>query len=74
MSSSRQKMIAYLLDRARDKVPEIRLRSIQDLGEIGTIDILDDLKAIHDSDTDAAVRQAALEAGRSIFLRHHRSE
>ncbi|MDK3161634.1 HEAT repeat domain-containing protein [Anaerolineae bacterium CFX9] len=68
-----KKLVAYHLARLNDKNPDVRLKSIQELQQLGDPDALDRLRAIYENDPDFAVRRAAQEAGRVIFLRQRRS-
>lgn len=67
MTSATQKIIAYHLRRLKDKRPEIRLESINELQEIGDPSVLEVLEEVYKTDTDADVRAAALNAGKVLF-------
>lgn len=69
-----KKLVAYHLARLQDKNPEVRLKSIIELQQLGDADALDALRQLYQSDPDLDVRRAAQEAGRVIFLRQRRSE
>ena len=68
--SVEKKLLAYHLGRLADKNPEVRLRSIQELAELGDIEAMAVLETTFKEDPDPAVRQAAQEAGRTIFVKN----
>ena len=68
-------MIAYHLARLQDKNPQIRVNSIRELALLEATDAIDALETIYRSDPDPAVRKAAQDAGRALFLKkRHRSD
>ncbi len=67
--SLNQKLVAYHIARLRDKNPAVRLKSIQELVELGDPDALDALRDLFQNDPDFEVRKAAQEAGRILFLK-----
>jgi predicted transcriptional regulator len=69
--NTEKKLLAYHIGRLSDKNPEIRLRSIQELMELGDVEALSALEKVFRSDPDEAVREAARTAGREIFIRNH---
>lgn len=66
-----ERLIAYHLARLRDKNPQVRVESIRELALLEATDAIDTLEAIYRSDPDPAVRKAAQEAGRALFLKKH---
>lgn len=66
-----ERLTAYHLARLKDKNPQVRLRSIQELALLEATDAIDALEAIYRNDPDADVRKAAQEAGRALFLKKH---
>ena len=68
-----ERMIAYHLARLNDKNPQVRIESIQELALLEATAALDALEAVYRNDPDPAVRKAAQEAGRALFLKKHRA-
>lgn len=68
--STEKKLVSYHLARLSDKNPEIRLRSIQELADLGDAEALPTLEAMYRDDPDPAVRKAAQEAGRVIYVKN----
>ena len=64
-----EKIVAYHIGRLKDKNADVRLKSIEELAQIGSVDALDALRVVFESDPDLEVRRAAQEAGRAIFLK-----
>lgn len=64
-----KKVIEYHLSRLKDKNPEVRLKAVKELEIIADPDTLEALQELFNSDDDSAVRKAAQEAGRAIFLK-----
>lgn len=64
-----KKLVAYHIARLRDRSPEVRLRSIRELAQLGDAEALQALRAVYERDAVPEVRQAAQEAGRAIFLK-----
>ncbi|MDX2075460.1 MAG: HEAT repeat domain-containing protein [bacterium] len=62
-----QKLLEYHIGRLKDKRAEIRLQSIQELVLLNDAGALEALRNLFATDTDAEVRKAAQEAGRTIF-------
>lgn len=69
MSSAVERMIAFHLARLDDKNAQVRLRSIEELADLGAEQALDRLEEIFRTDPDEDVRKAAQQAGRTIFLK-----
>ena len=67
--SVNKKLLAYHIGRLKDKSPEVRLKSIQELEQLGDPEALNVLREVFDTDTDVEVRKAAQEAGRVIFMK-----
>jgi HEAT repeat protein len=66
---NRKKILAYLLTRLNDRDPQVRLKSIQELADLGDPEALDPLERVFKTDTEESVRNAALAAGRAIFVK-----
>jgi HEAT repeat protein len=62
-----KKLVAYHISRLKDRSPEVRLRSIRELAQLGEPEALEALEAVFLNDTVLEVRQAAQEAGRAIY-------
>jgi HEAT repeat protein len=63
-----KRVVQYHINRLKDKRPEIRLEAIRELELLGDTDALEPLRECFDNDDDKAVRKAAQQAGRTIFL------
>lgn len=70
--SVNDKIVAYHIARLNDRSAEVRLKSIQELAELGDPAALDALQQAFRSDDNLDVRKAAQEAGRAIFLKSQR--
>jgi HEAT repeat protein len=68
------RLVAYHIERLKDKNVEVRLKSINELRLLGDPAALDALERVYHSDTEAEVRKAAQEAGREIFFQHKKGE
>ncbi|GAB4553771.1 MAG: hypothetical protein OHK0023_23160 [Anaerolineae bacterium] len=64
------KLIEYHIKRLEDKSTEVRLKAIQELRLIGSAVALSALERVFRTDEDPAVRRAAQEAGREIYLKN----
>ncbi len=62
-----KKLVTYHISRLKDKSPEVRLKSIQELAELGDPEALEPLQEAFRTDPDLEVRKAAQEAGRVIY-------
>jgi HEAT repeat protein len=62
-----KKLVIYHISRLKDKSPEVRLKSIQELAELGDPEALEALQETFRTDPDLEVRKAAQEAGRLIY-------
>ena len=67
------RVVEYHIGRLKDKNPEVRLKSINELKLIGDPAALEPLKEVYESDEEAEVRKAAQDAGRDIFLKQKKS-
>lgn len=67
--SVNKKLLAYHIGRLKDKSAEVRLKSIQELQQLGDPEALSVLREVFDTDSDVEVRKAAQEAGRAIFMK-----
>jgi HEAT repeat protein len=67
--SAIDRMIAYHLERVKDKNPDVRIKSIEELAELEAEQALGTLEEIFRTDPDEAVRRAAQQAGRTIYTR-----
>jgi HEAT repeat protein len=63
------KLVAYHINRLKDRNPEVRLKTIHELTLIGDQTALEALEALYNNERDPVVRKAAQEAGRTLFLR-----
>lgn len=72
--NTEKKLLAYHIGRLSDKNPEIRLRSIHELMELGDIEALSALEEVFRNDPEQEVREAARSAGRTIFIQNHRKQ
>jgi hypothetical protein len=68
-----ERLVVYHMGRLKDKNPAVRIKSIQELALLEAVDALGSLEHIFRTDSDAAVRQAAQEAGRTLFAIKQRS-
>lgn len=69
-----KKLIAYHIARLKDRNVQVRLSTIQELADLGDQDALNALQETYRTDPDMAVRRAAQEAGRAIFLRNQQQQ
>lgn len=67
--SPNKKLVAYHIARLKDRNVDVRLSSIRELAELNDPDALDALQETFRTDPDVAVRKAAQEAGRAIYVR-----
>lgn len=67
--SLNKKIVDYHIARLQDKSAEVRLKSIQELRDLGDPQALAPLESLFRTDPDPTVRKAAQEAGRAIFLK-----
>lgn len=72
--SAIERMIAYHLERLKDKNPEVRLKSIEELVSLEAAQALTVLEEIYRSDPVDDVRKAAQKAGRAIFTKMKEKE
>jgi HEAT repeat protein len=62
-------LIEYHILRLKDKNPEVRLKTIQELRLLGDPVAMPPLEEVFRTDPEPEVRKAAQEAGREIFLK-----
>lgn len=66
------KLVAYHLERLKDKSKDVRLKTITELRLLGDPAALSALEALYRNDSEPDVRKAAQEAGREIFLKNQK--
>lgn len=66
------RLIAYHVERLKNKNPEIRKDAINELRLIGDPAALDALEQIFKTDPELEVRKAAQQAGMEIFLKNRK--
>lgn len=71
--SATERLITYHLSRLQDKNPAVRIKSIQELALLKATEALTRLEELYRSDDDPAVRKAAQEAGKTLYL-HQQKE
>lgn len=64
------RVVAYHIERLKDKNPEVRMKSITELRLIGDVAALEALEKVFRTDEDLEIRKAAQAAGREIFLKN----
>lgn len=67
------RLVAYHIERLKDKSTQVRLKSIHELRLLGDPAALEALEQLYHTDSDFEVRKAAQEAGREIFFRHRKA-
>jgi hypothetical protein len=60
-------MIAFHLARLKDKNPEVRIKSIQELVLLEAVEAYEALEILFRTDSDVNVRKAAQQAGRALY-------
>jgi HEAT repeat protein len=65
--SVNKKLVAYHIGRLKDRSAGVRLKSIEELAQLGDPEALPALQEVFNHDSDLEVRKAAQEAGRAIF-------
>ncbi len=68
-SPSTKKIVAYHISRLQDKSADVRLKAISELRQFADQDALQALRDVFENDGEIAVRKAAQEAGRAVFLK-----
>ena len=68
MSSTIERLIAYHLARLKDKSPEVRIKSIEELALLEATQALSALEEVFRTDPDEEVRKAAQKAGRALWM------
>lgn len=69
-----KQLVHYHIARLKDKNPAVRLKAITELVLLGDAEALDALETVFRDDTDAEVKKAAQEAGRTIFLKQRENK
>lgn len=64
-----ERMIAFHLERLKDKNAAVRLKSIEELTLLGATGALEALENVFRSDPDETVRLAAKKAGRTLYFK-----
>jgi HEAT repeat protein len=67
------RLIAYHIERLKNKNPETRRDAINELRLIGDPTVLDALEQIFKTDPEPEVRKAAQQAGLEIFLKNRKT-
>jgi hypothetical protein len=67
--SAIERMVAFHVERLKDKNVEVRLKSIEELTLLGATSALEALENVFRNDPDEAVRLAAKKAGRTIYFK-----
>jgi hypothetical protein len=65
--SATERMIAYHISRLKDKSPQVRIKSIEELALLEATDTLSLMEELYRGDPDQDVRLAAQKAGRVLF-------
>lgn len=65
--SATERMIAYHIARLKDKSPQVRIKSIEELALLEAIEALSVMEELFRGDPDSDVRLAAQKAGRVLF-------
>jgi HEAT repeat protein len=73
-TATEQRLIAYHIARLKDKNPQVRLASIEELLLLQATDALSALEELFRTDTDTEVRKAAQEAGKRLFYKKQEEE
>ena len=73
-TATEQRLIAYHVARLKDKNPQVRLASIEELLLLEATDALSALEELFRTDTDIEVRKAAQEAGKVLFRKKQEQE
>ena len=67
--SAVERMIAFHLERLKDKNAAVRLKSIEELTLLGATGALEALENVFRNDPDETVRLAAKKAGRTLYFK-----
>ena len=67
--SAVERMIAFHLERLKDKNPSVRLKSIEELTLLEATGALEALENVFRNDPDESVRLAAKKAGRTLYFK-----
>lgn len=71
MPSATEKMISYHISRLKDKSPQIRVKSIEELALLEATEAYPVLEELFRTDPEPDVRAAAQKAGRVLYLKIH---
>lgn len=69
--SAIERMIAYHISRLKDKNPDVRIKSIEELALLEATQAYELMEQLFHNDPDDEVRKAAQKAGRVLFLKMH---
>jgi HEAT repeat protein len=69
MASATERMIAYHMARLKDKNPQIRIKSIEELALLEATEAYSAMEELFRTDPDEEVRKAAQKAGRTLYFR-----
>lgn len=64
-----KKIVEYHISRLKDKNPQVRMTSIQELVLLEDAAALEALQEVFENDSDDEVRKTAQQAGRELFKR-----
>lgn len=67
--SVNKRLLEYHISRLKDKSPDVRIKSINELVLLGDPAALTVLQDVFKNDDDVEVRKAAQQAGRELFLK-----
>jgi HEAT repeat protein len=67
--SAIERMIAYHMARLKDKNPQVRIKSIEELALLEATEAFNLMEELYHNDPDGAVRKAAQRAGRTLYLK-----
>jgi HEAT repeat protein len=68
------RVVDYHIGRLKDKSPEVRLKSINELKLLGDPAALEPLEQVYRNDPEPEVRKAAQAAGLEIFLKQKQKD
>ncbi|NLX11399.1 MAG: HEAT repeat domain-containing protein [Chloroflexi bacterium] len=73
-TATEQRLIAYHIARLKDKNPQVRLASIEELRLLEATDALSALEELFHSDPDDEVRTAARKVGYDLYVKMKANE